>query len=115
MAIVTLAQSAEAKDKTAANAGRRPASLSALAAPGVTGARPDGGSATKQGYHLIGQSPLPSGGETEALLSGGSPGSGAKSSQLKAPRVTLPRDRSMPRQGTLSPQYNYTDVNIQFR
>ncbi len=114
LAIASMLESAVAKDKSASSTGRRPASLSALAAPGVTHARPDH-TARKRGYRFIGSGRLPSGGATETLLVSEGPGGSENSSQLMAPRISLPRERTMPRQGTLSPQYNYTDVNIQFR
>ena len=105
MALVTLVETAGAKDAVT-RANRGPSSLSALS---VNGAK-------KRDFRRIGDRHLPSGGQTEALLSDESATrSPQSSSKLAAPRITLPQERSMPRQGTLSPQYNYTDVNIQFR
>ena len=113
--LTTLAMTtgAWAKAKSTPSQSRRPASLSALAAPGIT-ARPNN-TPRKRGYRLIGNGKLPSGGATEALLTSEGADNAENSSQLTLPRISLPRERTMPRQGTLSPQYNYTDVNIQFR
>ena len=107
MVLVAHVEWATAKDK-GEGPSRRPSSLSALSA--------NSAQARTRDHRRIGNRRLPSGGTTEALLSNDSTAMSHQSSgELSAPRITLPRDRSMPRQGTLSPQYNYTDINIQFR
>ncbi len=107
ISLIAWSDTAMAKDKQAAPS-RRPSSLSALSTSASKGHNRD--------FHRIGNRILPSGGATEAFLADdGGNRTPQSSGTLAAPRITLPRERTMPRQGTLSPQYNYTDVNIQFR
>jgi hypothetical protein len=107
MALVCFVETAVAKDAKGSPS-RRPSSLSALSA---NKSKPH-----QRDFRRIGDRNLPSGGATEALLADDSVNRSPQSSgTLPRPRITLPQERTMPRQGTLSPQFNYTDVNIQFR